>query len=291
MGKIASFRLSSILIERDFIRFFCGYALSSLGSAMAPLAIAFALFGLGRGAGPLSWVLAARIVPALLLMLLGGLLADHLSQRRIMIWADVLRLVSQGLLAVSFAVGYGSLPVIVLLAGIGGVGDAFYRPGMNGLIRLLVAPENLQTANALAAISFSAAAILGPVLAGLLVAASDGVWAVALDAITYLISACMLLSISTVPTRRPSRVNVLAQLIEGWTVFRSRSWLWSSVFQFALFNLLVIGPVTVLGPLSFSRALDGASRWGGLAGCLGAGYVFGCESARKWAPSISQITI
>ncbi|WP_395295618.1 hypothetical protein ACF9IK_20430 [Kitasatospora hibisci] len=79
----------SVLGEHDFRWFFVGYATSLFGSSMAPVAVAFAVLDDGGGGTDLGWVMAARVLPIVLVMPAGGVVADRLGSRRVMLAADV----------------------------------------------------------------------------------------------------------------------------------------------------------------------------------------------------------
>jgi len=269
------FLLPSALAEPNFARFLTGYTLSLTGSSMVPIALSFTIYAQGGGAGAVSKVLAAEMIPMVLLLLLGGAIADRYPRRQVMVAADLLRLVSQSTLALLLLTHHSPLPVIMALMALIGTGNAFYAPGRAGLIPQLVSPAGLQSANGVAAIAQSAAGIAGPIIGGLLVAFTGGAAAIALDAASYAISAGLLASLRLGPGVAPSGAGVLTQLREGWSEFRSHTWLWAIVLQFSLVHLLVVGPLFVLGSLGFAHVPDGALGWGGLMALQGAGAVTG----------------
>jgi hypothetical protein len=251
---------------------------------MVPLALAFTLYGRGDGAGAVAKVLAAETIPLVLLLLVGGAAADRFPRRTVMVSADLLRFASQSILAVLLLSGHAPLAVIMVLMALIGTGSAFYVPGRNSLVPQIVSPANLQSANALVAIAQSSAGIAGPIIAGLLVAAAGGAWAIAIDAATYAISAWMLGAMRIAGTPAPPEAGFFTQLAEGWSEFSSRVWLWAIVLQFALMHLLVIGPVVVLGSLGFAHLHHGALGWGGLSAMQGIGSIAGGLAAMRLRP-------
>ena len=271
--------------ERDFALFFCGYSLSLIGSGAVPVALSFALFARGGGAGAVSAVLGAEMTPMILLLLLGGVIADRLPRRTVMVSADLMRCASQALLAVLLLTGHGTLPAMVVLAALLGIGNAFYVPGRNGLVPQVASAANLQSANALSGIAQSAGALLGPFVGGLLVAGAGAGWAIAIDSASYAAGALLLLSIRVrgTPGARPA-TRMIDELAAGWAEFTRRLWVWLVVVQFSLFFLLVYGPMQVLGALGFAHVPGGALRWGGLLSMLGAGAVAGGLLALRLRP-------
>src|SRR5229473_2018985 len=148
-----------------------GYTTSLVGAAMVPVALTFAVLQEGRPTADVGYVLAAETVPLVVLLLAGGVVADRLSRRTVMISADVLRSVSELLLAAFVLTGSPPLWVFMVLAGVIGAGQAFFNPALTGLLPLVASPGRLQQANALKGVASSTGQIVGPAAAGLIVAA------------------------------------------------------------------------------------------------------------------------
>ena len=268
-------RRLGVLDERNFRLFFAGYMTSLVGSAMVPVALTFAVLNQGDGTAAVGYVLGAETVPLVALLLLGGVVADRVPRRASMIGADLARFASEGLLAVLLLTGSSPLWTVMVLAGVLGVGQAFFNPAMTGLMPEMVSAERLQSANALRGVASSAGQVLGPALAGIIVAVAGAGWAIAIDSATYAVSAACLLRLNT-PSRPPARQSsILAQLAGGWHEFRSRTWLWVIVAQFATFNGLCFAPFMVLGAVTAHDRLGGAGAWGTILAALGAGSILG----------------
>jgi MFS family permease len=169
-----------VLAERNFRLFIAGYATSLIGSAMVPVALTFAVLQEGRGAADIGFVLAAEAIPLVCLVLIGGVIADRLSRRIVMI-GDGVRSASELLLAALLLTGSPPLWVFLVLAAVLGAGQAFFNPALTGLLRLVSSSGRLQQANALSGVATSAALIAGPALAGLIVATGGAGWAIAID--------------------------------------------------------------------------------------------------------------
>jgi MFS family permease len=162
-----------------------------------------------------------------------------------------------------------------LLAGVLGAGQAFFNPAMTGLLPDMVSRERLQQANALRGIANSAGSVLGPSVAGVIVALGGVGWAIAIDAATYAVSAACLGRLAIPPRPSSDASSLLAQLALGWQEFRIRTWLWLIVAQFATFNALCFGPFMVLGAVVAHDQLGGAGAWGAILAALGVGSVLG----------------
>jgi hypothetical protein len=115
--------------------------------------------------------------------------------------------------------------------------------------------------------------LVGPGLAGVLVAAAGPGWAVAVDAATYLVSGACLAAMRVGWEGRERTGAFLGQLREGWDAFRHRTWLWVVVTQFSFYGLLVFPPFFVLGAVVAKQSLGGAVAWGAILAAQGAGSV------------------
>ncbi len=152
----------AVLRERNFRIFFIGYTTSMLGTAMATVALAFAVLEATGSLSDLSFVMAARIVPLVALLLGGGVLGDRLPRRLIMLCSDWLRALTQGALAVLLLTGSVRLWQLLLLAALGGVGEAFFKPSFDGLVPHVVSPARLPDANTMIGLGNSVAGVAGP---------------------------------------------------------------------------------------------------------------------------------
>jgi Major Facilitator Superfamily len=260
------------LTERNFRIFFTGYATSLLGSAMAAIALTFAVLENGGGPADLGYVFAADVVPQVLVMLGGGLLADRLGRRRVMLTTDTVRFVVQGTLAALLFAGRPPIWAFVILAALLGTGEGIFNPALGGLRAEIAPPEQLPDANALLGVVQSGSAILGPALAGGLIAVASPAVVITLDAVSFAVSVACLARLA-VPPASPARQSPLRDLADGWRVFRSQTWLWVTTVQFALFNLFTWAPYLLLGPILARQYLGGASAWGVIAGSYAAGSV------------------
>ncbi|WP_435136484.1 MFS transporter [Actinacidiphila sp. bgisy144] len=265
----------SLLRERDFRRFFIGYATSLLGSSTASVALAFAILTTGGGGTELGLVLSARIAPLVLVLLAGGVLADRLGSRQVMLTADTVRCLTQGALA---AVLLGSRPplwALVTLVGLWGVAEALFNPALNALVPHLAGTASLSDANALLGTAASATSIAGPALAGVLTAVSGPSSVIALDSASYAVSVAALLLLPRTVRPAARRSSFAADLRSGWTAFRSRIWLWVTTVHMGLMNLFVWAPFLVLGPVVAQQRLGGSAAWGLVMAGYGAGAVAG----------------
>jgi MFS family permease len=265
----------AVLSNRNVRRFFIGYLTSKIGTAMSSIALAFAVLDSGHSASGLGVVFAAGLLPQIAFMLAGGVIADRLGRRFVMLAADLTRASSQGILAVLVFIGSPPIWAFAVLAAVVGIADAFFNPALNGLTVEVARTDELSDANALFGIANSGSQVVGPALAGLVISFTQPAIVLALDGATYFISAVALAGLRLPDISLSSQPPLLRQLVAGWQEFRSRQWLWITTTQFALFNLLTWGPFLLLGPLVAHKSLDGPRSWGFILAGYGLGSVGG----------------
>lgn len=230
---------------------------------MAPVALAFAVLDASKSPNALGIVLAANLVPHLLLLMVGGATADRFARRTVLVAANLGSALTQGAVAAILLTGSYSLPLIAGLEFGNGVVAAFTTPALRGVVPELVDGHQLQKANALLGSTRNATKIIGPAVAGVLVAAVGSGPAIAFDAATYAMAALCLLRLggSSRPTELVVRTALLRDIRQGWSYFRSVRWLWPVSLAFFVVNLVQTGPWQILGPDIVSRG-GGPRAWG-----------------------------
>lgn len=264
------------LAERNFTLLFLARSASLLGSAIAPIALAFAVLDeLDGSPTDLGLVLAAASVPQIAFLLVGGVWADRLRRNRLLVATDLVMFGAQAVLAALLLAGTVELWHVIALQAVRGSAQAFFFPASTGIVPQVVSETRLQQANALLRLSLSASSVLGAAAGGALVVLFGPAWALAFDAATFLVSAALIWEIdvahdATLPVR-----NFLGELREGWQEFSSRTWLWVIVVAATLGNMVSNGSFAVLGPVVADRSLGGAGAWGLILAGFGAGFVAG----------------
>jgi MFS family permease len=172
---------------------------------------------------------------------------------------------------------------VALLAALTGAGTGFFNPASTGVLPAVVAPERLLQANGLRATVMSGGEILGPALAGVIVAAAGAGWALAVDAASFAVSALFLARLRLPARAAREPASFLADLREGWDEFRTRRWVWTFVLGAGLTNL-VWGAWNTLGPVVADRELGGAAAWGTVLAALGVGALAGSVLAVRARP-------
>ena len=259
------------LADRNFRLFFIGQTTSQIGSGMAPVAIVFAVLAHGT-ASDVGYVLAAEAVPLVILLLVAGVVGDRVNRRTLMLQSDMLRTLAECALGLWILLGSPPLWGFMILGALLGVGQAFFNPALTGLVPQMLSSEKLQQGNALNGLSASSGRIVGPAIAGVIVAVYSPGWAVLIDGLTYLVSVVSLALLRIDWSAPPTSESFTVQLRQGWDEFWSRTWLWAIVIMSALVNAL-FASFFVLGPVVAKESLGGAPAWGSIMATAGAGSV------------------
>jgi predicted MFS family arabinose efflux permease len=254
-------RIALLRAERDFRVFYAGYATSLLGSAMSRIALSFAVLDSGGNAAELGFVFAASVFPQVLVALAGGILADRVGRRPVMLAADASRMAVQGTLALALLISHPPIWLFMLLGALLATAEGFFSPSLGGLRADIVPAGQVADANAMLSVAGSVATIAGPALSGLLVALTSPAVVIALDAASYGASVIALALLRVPPPRRPAQ-SAGRDLAESWQEFTSQTWLWVTTAQWALMNLFTWAPYLLLGPVLAKEYLGGAGAWG-----------------------------
>jgi MFS family permease len=261
------------LREREFRLLFTGQLISLLGDAFTSVALAFAVLSIGN-ATDLGIVFAAKSVPLVTFLLVGGVFADRLPRRFVMLTADVVRLGTQGATATLILTQSARVWELALLQALAGTATAFFNPASTGLTPMVVSAERLQQANALRGLSMSVASLIGLGLGGTVVSLAGPGWALVVDAASYGVSAWFLAQL-----RLPAHISLppqsfLGDLHDGWREFVARTWVWLIVVGASFGNMCtaifavlaaVVAKEHLGGAWAFTEILVGLSA-GSLAG-------------------------
>ena len=271
--------------SKPFRLLFAGELVSLLGTAVAPVALAFAVLDLTGSATDLGYVLAAGWLPQIVFILIGGVLGDRLPRNLVMVGANVFSAAAQGVAAGLLLADVAQPWHLALLAAIRGTATALFFPAAQAVVPEIVERELLQPANALLRLAQSSSTIVGAGVGGIAVAAAGPGWAIAFDAVTYLTSALILVRMQIPRVVVERGETIIRELIEGWNEFRSREWLWVIVVCASVGNLVATASFSVLGPLIAKRYLGGAAAYGAIVGTQSAGFIAGGMLSLRWRPA------
>ncbi|MFI5543882.1 MFS transporter [Streptomyces sp. NPDC051815] len=258
---------------------------TNLGSHGALIASAFAVLEAGGSGGDVGLVAAARTVPLVLFLLIGGAVADRIPRHHVMVAANALNCVSQAVFAALVLAGDPQLWQMMLLTALCGTGTAFFNPAAEGMLLSTVSGEHANRAFALFRMAMNGAGIGGAALGGAMIAAMGPGWVLAVDAAAFAVAGALraFLDVRAVPDRAPGG-GLLADLREGWVEFRTRPWLWSIVLQFSVVVAVVGAAEAVYGPLVARDRLGGPAPWGLALAFFGVGTIAGAVLMMVWKP-------
>ncbi|MFF3428114.1 MFS transporter [Streptomyces sp. NPDC002602] len=258
---------------------------TNLGSHGALIAASFAVIQTGGSPGDVGLVAAARTLPLVLFLLIGGAIADRLPRHRVMVGANALNCVSQAAFAVIVLTGHPQLWQMMLLTALCGTGTAFFNPAAEGMLLSTVSGPHANRAFALFRMAMNGAGIGGAALGGALIAAMGPGWVLAVDAAAFAVAGALraFLDVGHIPDRVPGG-GLLSELREGWVEFKTRPWLWSIVLQFSVVVAVVGAAEAVYGPLVARDRLGGAAPWGLALAFFGVGTIAGAFLMMAWKP-------
>jgi MFS family permease len=272
------------LTSRSFLLLWLGRTTSAVGDALVPVALAFAIVDdLGAGAGALGIVFAVSSVARVVFTLVGGVWADRLPRRAVMLTCDAIRALIEAAVFALLLAGAMEVWMFAVSGAIFGAASAFFGPASTGLVAETAPRATLQEANALLSMSQTAATVVGPAAAGILVATVGAAWVFALDSVTFVASGLFLAALRLAPHVASPRKRFLADLHDGWREVTGRTWLWVPYISFAFSNL-VNAVFFVLGPVVFATDLGGAGDWGLALSLGGVGGFAGSLVALRWRP-------
>lgn len=257
-----------------------------LGASALPTALAFSVLSIeGASASSLGVVVAAAVAGQVVCLLPGGVVADRLSRRMVMIVAELVggavSLLS-GTLVVS---GHATVATLAVLAAIGGGAGGFFNPAFTGFVPQVARPEALQSVNALLRLSANIARILGTAVGGLIVAVVGAGAAIGSAGLAALIAAAFIVLVRPrFVVARQGDTHPFTDFREGWKAFTERKWVVAVVVAGTLSNIGASAAMGVLGPLQSVAELDGARSWAAITSALAVGTVVGAVIAGRVRP-------
>jgi MFS family permease len=263
------------LRHRNFQLFFSGQLISLTGTWMQSVAQAWLVYSMTKSALLLGSVGFASQIPVFLFAPFGGITADRVNRQRLVIATQTASMILAGILAWLTLSGRVQVWHIFVLAGLLGVVNAFDIPGRQSFLIDMVGKEDLMNAIALNSSMFNGARVIGPAIAGILVARIGEGWCFAANSISYIavIIGLLLMKVRSVP--RISNRSPIEDMIEGFRWVNQTKIIRSLLFLIGLVSLVGM-PYTVLMPVFADKILHGGARGLGiLMGATGVGALFG----------------
>jgi MFS family permease len=263
----------AVLRHRDVRIFVSARFVSLLGSAIAPIALVFAVLDVSDRAGAVGIVLAARSIPNIVFLLAGGVISDRLPRNLVLVVANTVSGLTQGLAAALVLSGHATIWQLAAIEAVNGTAAAFVMPALTGILPSIVDRAELPQANAVSGFARSVAMIGGGAVAGVIVGFTGPGVGLAVDAVTFLLGAYLLARL-TIPRIQRAASSVLTDLRVGWAEFVSRQWVWVVVLGFCLLNVIFVACYRTLGPVIADDTF-GRTGWGIASACFGVGLIAG----------------
>ncbi len=285
--------------SRPFAMIWIGQTISSLGNGVFSLALAWQVLLMTHSATAMGIVLIADMLPRLIFVLIGGVMADRLSRRLIILWSDGGRGVITLIISILGFTGHLQFWHLILESLIFGIVDGFFSPAILAIIPDLVEKDDLPSANALSSLTSTFAQLLGPVLGAVFIALAGPMGAFAANALSFFLSFAFLLPVripkrsmnkslhvqqldadgtqvedvlvtqripNEEPTERRGIQSVLADIWEGMIYVRHTRWLWVTLTCAAMSNIGITASLVVSMP-KLVHDVYGQGAW--LLGLLG----------------------
>ena len=278
--------------ERNFRYLFSARTISFFGTNLAPIAVAFAVLDLTDSATDVGIAFACWTLAQISTLLIGGVVADRLPRRLVMLSSDSANFLIRATMGVLLVTGHARVWEIFVLQALGGAATAFYSPASIGLVPETVRPTFLQQANALMGIARYLAFPLGAATGGAIVATIGSGYALLVDAATYGTSALLLTQIRlSGRPRTTSTPNFIRELREGWQAFTQHTWVWLLTGWISLYFLITYAPFFVLGPYIAKNSLGGATSWAIVVTGEAIGSLAGAVAGIRLRPRRTMVSI
>ncbi len=281
------------LRHRNFRLFFGGQSISLIGTWMTRIATAWLVYRLTHSALLLGTVSFCGQIPTFLVAPFAGVWVDRLNRRQLLVWTQTLSMVQSFMLAGLTLTGVITIPWILGLSVMQGLINAFDMPGRQSfMVQMIEDREDLGNAIAINSSMVNMARLVGPSLAGILIAATNEGWCFFTDGVSYIavIASLLMMRLHPVATRRRA-TSTFVELKEGWTYVSQFLPIRTILSLFAVVSLMGM-PFVVLMPVFAAKVLHGGPHTlGFLMGAMGVGALVSALSlaARKSVRGLIRI--
>ncbi|MFF6952994.1 MFS transporter [Streptomyces iakyrus] len=271
-----------------YVRYVAGRGVSTAGTNLVNVVMAFAVLGVGGDGFDAGLVLACSVLTQTVLLPVGGVLADRVPRKALAAAGNAVLATAQAVMGTLLIVSpeRAAVWMFVLASAVTGAATAAVQPAFQGLIVQLVPSASLQRANASLRLVLNLARIAVPGL-GSLLGAKFGFGEVLVVASVSFAACALILLLGlrvSMPARDSGRTALLHGGKEGWQAFRSRPWMWGYALSGTIAVPLWLAGYQLLGPLILSGQQGGASYWGWVVSAFSAGMVLGSVVALRWSP-------
>ena len=268
------------LRHRNFRLFFTGQSISLIGTWMTRIATSWLVYRLTGSALLLGTVSFAGQIPTFLLAPFAGVLVDRIDRRKLLVWTQVLAAIQSLAMAALTLARIITIHEIIVLSACQGLINAFDMPGRQSfLVQMVEDKQDLSNAIALNSSMVNMARLVGPAIAGIIIAAVGEGYCFAIDGISYIAVVVSLLMMHVKPAAlRRATTSMLEQLREGWSYVANFQPIRTILTLFALLSLMGM-PFMVLMPIFASQVFHGGPHTlGYLMGASGIGALISAIS-------------
>jgi MFS family permease len=263
------------LRHRNFQLFFSGQLISLIGTWMQNVAQSWLVYRLTGSALLLGVVGFSGQIPVFIFAPLGGMIADRRSRHRVVIATQTISMILAFILAGLTLAHKITVPEIIILAVLLGIVNAFDIPARQAFLGDMVHREDLMNAIALNSSMFNGARVVGPAVAGVLVAWIGEGWCFFANAISYIAVIVGLLLMTIAKHHHKPTSSPYEHIAEGFRFVRRTKPIRALLLLLGCISLLAL-PYSVLMPIFADRILHGGARgYGILMGCAGLGALGG----------------
>jgi MFS family permease len=268
------------LRHRNFRLFFGGQTISLIGTWMTRIATSWLVYRLTGSALLLGTVSFVGQIPTFLVAPFAGVWVDRLDRRQVLVWTQTLAMIQSFLLAALTFSGHITIGLILTLSVMQGVINAFDMPGRQAFMVQMVGDRaDLGNAIAINSSMVNVARLIGPSLAGMLIAVSSEGWCFLIDGISYIavIASLLMMRLEAAAVRRAA-TSMLTELKEGWSYVAGFLPIRTILALFAVVSLMGM-PFVVLMPIFAAKVLNGGPHTlGFLMGAMGVGALISALS-------------
>jgi MFS family permease len=268
------------LRHRNFRLFFGGQSISLIGTWMTRVATSWLVYRLTKSSLLLGTVSFAGQIPTFLLAPLAGVIVDRIDRRKVLVWTQALAMLQSLALAWLTLTHRLNITEVLILSSMQGIINAFDMPGRQSfMVKMVEDRADLSNAIAINSSMVNVARLIGPSLAGILIAATNEGWCFLVDGISYIAVIASLMMMRVASATEPGRrTSMLAQLREGWDYVAGFPPIRTILLLFALLSLMG-WPFMVLMPIFAAQVLHGGPHTlGFLMGAVGVGSLISALS-------------
>lgn len=258
--------------HRNFRLLFYARISDMAGTAIAPIALAFAVLDLTGSPTDLGFVVGARSLGIVTLLLLGGVVADRWTRSIVLTWSNALNGFVQVAVAVLILTDTATVGRLIGLSLLAGGTDALSFPAAQAVVPQSVPKRLLQQANAVTSSGTNLVNLLGLVGGAGLVAVVGPGWGIAADALSCLVAALLFNRLRLPRRDRDEVTSMFTDLRQGWSAFVAQQWVWAVVAAFMVLLVSFVATTTVLGPTIADQTI-GRARWGWVLGAEAVGML------------------